>query len=110
MGLAKHINLFVRKSMGKRYISSMSVEQIAESLLSLGLDERRRFFHWLYEHEGELLGEEEDIHPAAKAEILLRLTEVEENPELLQPWDGSMKPPAKCLMNFVVNKSQFVRA
>lgn len=66
----------------------MSVEQIANTLLQLPREERRRFADWFYEHADELAGPEE-IHPDVKAEILRRRDEVDARPELLEPWEGT---------------------
>ncbi len=70
----------------------MSVEQIEESLLQLPRAERRRFVNWLYEHEDELIGSDDDqIHPEVQAEILRRREEALAHPEKLEAW-GSAFP------------------
>lgn len=66
----------------------MSVEQIEQSLLQLGREERRRFADWFFENEAELTGPDY-LHPEVKAEILRRLEEVDAQPELLEPWEGT---------------------
>ena len=66
----------------------MSVEQIEQSLLKLNREERRRFADWFFEHERELTGPDY-MHPEVKAEILRRLAEVDANPGLLEPWEGT---------------------
>ncbi len=66
----------------------MSVEQIAESLLKLDREERRRFADWFYKHEEELAGQDY-IHPDVQAEILRRREEVLAHPETLEPWEGT---------------------
>ena len=68
----------------------MSVEQIEAGLLQLPPEDRRRFLNWLYEHEDELLGDDDgEIHPEVQAEILRRREEALAHPELLEPWEGT---------------------
>jgi hypothetical protein len=68
----------------------MSVEQIEATLLQLSPEERRRFADWFYQHEDELLGDDEaGIDPEVKAMILSRREEALAHPELLEPWDGT---------------------
>jgi len=68
----------------------MSVEQIEASLLKLPPAERAAFANWFYEHEDELLGNDDgEIHPEVQAEILRRRAEALAHPELLEPWEGT---------------------
>ncbi len=67
----------------------MSVEQLEQSVLGLSRQERRHFLDWLYEHEAELLGPDEDIHPEVKAEILRRREEALAHPEKLEAWESA---------------------
>ena len=68
----------------------MSVEQIETCLWQLPREERRRFFNWLFEHEDELIGSEEDqIHPEVQAEILRRREEALAHPEKLEAWESA---------------------
>ena len=67
----------------------MSVEQLEQSVLMLSDEDRRRFLYWLDDHRHELLPAEGDLHPDVKAEILRRRDEVDANPELLEPWEGT---------------------
>ena len=68
----------------------MSVEQIEASLLKLPPVERAAFADWFYEHEDELLGDDDtELHPEAQAEILGRRAEAMAHPELLEPWAGT---------------------
>jgi len=62
----------------------MSVEHIANTLLQLPHEERRRFADWFYEHEEELAGNDY-VHPEVKAEVLRRREEVLAHPEMLEP-------------------------
>jgi hypothetical protein len=68
----------------------MSVEQIEQSLLSLGSDERRNFAEWFFEHEEELLGEDYD-HPTVQKEILRRRAEALADPKQLEDWDRAVR-------------------
>jgi recombinational DNA repair ATPase RecF len=70
-------------------MSIMSVEQLEQTVLKLSPDERRRFLDWLYEHEDELLGPGDDIHPEVKAEILRRREEALAHPEKLEAWESA---------------------
>jgi hypothetical protein len=65
----------------------MSVEQLEQTVLGLSREERRHFLDWLYEHEAELIGPDDDIHPEVKAEILHRREEALAHPEQLQAWE-----------------------
>jgi hypothetical protein len=64
----------------------MSVEQIEQSVLRLGADERRRFLDWLDDHRHELIGPR-DVATAQQEEVLLRLQECEASPDQLQPFE-----------------------
>ena len=68
----------------------MSVEQIETSLLQLPQEDRRRFLNWLYEHEDELLGNDDgEIHPEVQAEIMRRREEALAHPEKLENWESA---------------------
>ncbi len=86
----------------------MSVEQIEKTLLALPTEERRQFADWFYAHESEIVGSPTDdsIHPSVKAEVLRRLKEVEEHPELLEPWDGTLKRARRQLDEFRRSQDQ----
>ena len=64
----------------------MSVEQIEATLESLPVGERQKFARWFDEHRHELTGEPEDVSPEVRAELELRLKEIDEHPELLEPF------------------------
>lgn len=64
----------------------MSVEQLEQGVLQLSPQERRRFLDWLYEHEDELIGDD-DIHPEVTAEILRRREDALAHPEKLEAWE-----------------------
>jgi hypothetical protein len=70
----------------------MSVEQIENSLLELNREDRKRFLNWLYEHEDELLGNDDgEIHPEVQAEILRRREEALAHPEKLEAWESAFQ-------------------
>ena len=66
----------------------MSMEELAQSVLKLNREERRRFADWFHEHEEELAGADY-LHPEVKAEILRRREEALAHPERLEPWEGT---------------------
>jgi hypothetical protein len=65
----------------------MSVEQIAESIRALPPTERRKICDWMEIHRTELVPDADDVNPAVREELELRLMEIEENPELLKPFE-----------------------
>ena len=65
----------------------MSVEQIEATIESMPVSERRKFVRWFDNHRHELIGEADDISPAVRAELELRLKEMDEHPELLEPFE-----------------------
>ena len=64
----------------------MSVEQIEASIRALPPVERAQLVEWFDEHRHELAGEAADVSPAVRAELELRLKEMDERPELLEPF------------------------
>ena len=65
----------------------MSVEQIEATIESMPVSERRKFVRWFDEHRHELMGEADEVSPAVRAELELRLKEMDEHPELLEPFE-----------------------
>ena len=65
----------------------MSVEQLESAIKALPPEERRRFAGWFDDHRHELMGEAGDTSPAVRAELELRLKEIDEHPELLEPFE-----------------------
>jgi hypothetical protein len=65
----------------------MSVEQIEATIESMPVSERRKFVRWFDEHRHELIGEADEVSPAVRAELELRLKEMDEHPELLEPFE-----------------------
>ena len=65
----------------------MSVEQIEASLRALTPAERARFAEWFEIHRDELVSDAEAVSPAVRDELELRLKEMDEHPEMLQPFE-----------------------
>ena len=64
----------------------MSVEQIEASIRALTPPERARFAEWFEIHRDELVSDAEAVSPAVRDELELRLKEMNEHPEMLQPF------------------------
>ena len=86
----------------------MSVEQLEQTVLKLSPEDRRRFLDWLYEHEDELIGPDDDIHPEVKAEILRRRADALAHPEKLEAWEGAF-PRMKQRFDELRGKSPYPR-
>jgi hypothetical protein len=67
----------------------MSVEQIESAIRAMPPEERARFAHWFDEHRHELIGEADEISPAVRDELELRLKEMDEHPDRLEPFEES---------------------
>ena len=65
----------------------MSVEQIEASIRALPAAERARLVEWLEIHRAELVADAEEISPDVRDELALRLKEMDEHPEILQPFE-----------------------
>lgn len=65
----------------------MSVEQIEATIRALPPAERARLVEWFDDHRHELVAEAENISPEVRAELELRLKEMDEHPELLEPFE-----------------------
>lgn len=87
----------------------MSVEQIETSVLQLPPEDRRRFLNWLYEHEDELLGDDDgEIHPEVQAEILRRREDALAHPEKLEAWESAF-PKMKQRFNELRRQNPYAR-
>ena len=76
------------------YSKGVSLEQIEASILELSPEERRRFAAWYDKHRKDLLPEqqeEDDLADEQRAEILRRRDLALAHPDLLEPWDGTIK-------------------
>ena len=65
----------------------MSVEQLEASIRALPPTERAQLVKWIDEHRYELAGEADGVSPEVRAELELRLKEMDEHPELLEPFE-----------------------
>jgi hypothetical protein len=87
----------------------MSVEQIESRVLQLLPEDRRRFLNWLYEHEDELLGDDDgEIHPEVQAEILRRRADALAHPEKLEAWESAF-PKMKQRFNELRRQNPYAR-
>ncbi len=86
----------------------MSVEQLEQNVIRLSRAERRHFFDWLYEHEDELIGASDDIHPEVKADILRRREDALAHPEKLAAWESAF-PKMKQRFNELRSKNPYAR-
>jgi len=64
----------------------MSVEQLESAIKALPPEERERFAGWFDEHRHELVRRQK-VEEAQQREILNRLHEIENNPEILEPFE-----------------------
>jgi putative addiction module component (TIGR02574 family) len=71
----------------------MSVAEIEKQILDLPEDERRQLVDWVYDHEREIVGDVDDdgLSPEQNAELERRLKEIDEHPERLVPWEGTIE-------------------
>lgn len=65
----------------------MSVEQIEASIAAMSVSERQEFARWFDAHRHELLPETDEVSPEVRAELELRLKEMDEHPEMLEPFE-----------------------
>jgi hypothetical protein len=73
-------------------LKSVSLEQLESAILGLTPKERQRLALWFDENRQELLGDEADeLSDEQKAEVLRRRDLALANPELLEPWDGTIE-------------------
>lgn len=73
-------------------LTHVSLEQLESAILGLTHEERQRLAVWFEENRRELLGEEPDeLSDEQKAEVRRRRDLASANPELLEPWDGTIE-------------------
>ena len=65
----------------------MSVEQIEATIRALPPAERAQFVEWFDGRRHELVAGADDISPEVRAELELRLKEMDKHPELLEPFE-----------------------
>ena len=70
----------------------VSVEQLESAILGLTPEERQRLASGFEENRRELLSDEPDeLNDEQKTEVLRRRNLALANPELLEPWDGTIE-------------------
>jgi hypothetical protein len=70
----------------------VSLEQLESAILGLTREERQRLAVWFEENRLELLGDEPDeLSEDQKAEVVRRRDLALAQPELLEPWDGTIE-------------------
>ena len=70
----------------------MSLEQLENTILGLTPEERQRLAVWFEENRRELLGDESDeLTEEQTAEVVRRRDLALAQPELLEPWDGTVE-------------------
>ncbi len=75
-----------------RYSDTVGLEQLESAILGLRPEERRQLAIWFEENRRELLGDDADeLTDEQKAEVLRRRDLAVANPELLEPWDGTIE-------------------
>ncbi|MBA2435951.1 MAG: hypothetical protein H0V54_12885 [Chthoniobacterales bacterium] len=73
-------------------VEHVSLEQLEDAILGLSPDERQRLALWFEDNRRELLGSEPDeLSDEQRAEVLRRRDLALANPELLEPWDGTVE-------------------
>ena len=82
-------------------VQNVSLEQLETAILSLTPKERQRLAVWFEENRRELLGEEPDeLSEDQKAEVVRRRDLALAQPELLEPWDGTVERVRERLHEF----------
>lgn len=70
----------------------MSLEQLESAIRDLTDEERQRLALWFEENRRELLGNDQDELSAEQQAAVLRRRDLAlANPELLEPWDGTIE-------------------
>jgi hypothetical protein len=79
----------------------MSLEQLESAILGLTPEERQRLAVWFEENRRELLGDEPDeLSEGQKTEVVRRRDLALAQPELLEPWDGTLERVRERLHEF----------
>jgi hypothetical protein len=82
-------------------VQNVSLEQLETAILSLTPEERQRLAIWFEENRRELLGDEPDeLSEDQKAEVVRRRDLALAQPELLEPWDGTVERVRERLHQF----------
>jgi len=70
----------------------VSLEQLETAILGLTPEERQRLVVWFEENRIDLLGDEpDDLTEEQQAELIRRRDLALAQPELLEPWDGTIE-------------------
>ncbi len=79
----------------------MSVEQLESAILGLNAEQRQRLALWFEENRRELLGDEPDeLSEEQEKEVLRRRDLAAAQPELLEPWNGTIERLREHLHDF----------
>jgi hypothetical protein len=82
-------------------VENVSLEQLETAILGLTPEERQRLAVWFEENRRELLGDEPDeLSEDQKAEVVRRRDLALAQPELLEPWDGTVERVRERLHEF----------
>jgi len=82
-------------------LDRMSLEQLETAIFGLRPEDRKRLAVWFEEHRQELLGEiDQELTEQQQTEILRRRDQALANPELLEPWDGTIERVRERLHEF----------
>ena len=79
----------------------VSLEQLETAILGLTPEERQRLIVWFEENRIDLLGDElDDLTEEQQAELIRRRDLALAQPELLEPWDGTIERVRERLHEF----------
>ena len=79
----------------------VSLEQLETAILGLTPEERQRLVVWFEENRIDLLGDEpDDLTEEQQAELIRRRDLALAQPELLEPWDGTIERVRERLHEF----------
>jgi hypothetical protein len=77
------------------------LEQLETAILGLTPEERQRLVVWFEENRIDLLGDElDDLTEEQQAELIRRRDLALAQPELLEPWDGTIERVRERLHEF----------
>jgi len=72
---------------GRSKVCAVSVEQTEATIEAMPVSGRRKFVRWFDEHRHELIGEADEVSPAGRAELELRLKAMDEHPGLPESFE-----------------------
>ena len=83
--------LFARKAESDKF-GCVSLEQLEEAILDLSSEERQRLALWFDENRDELVGDVSgELSEEQRTEVLRRRDLALANPDVLEPWDGTIE-------------------